>query len=172
MGNRHRWRSEELEFLNNSPQFKYAYSNSRARVLVLQFDGRKLNYPFALLNPRPSLWDYLVRSYKDESHDQAIGYELKSGKRGILTLDQLRSYFREPSNLKQQVLLELTFAAMEGLDETELSGHQIVRRLHTSASQLYRIMDPHTLHKSVDGLLALLEVLGYNVEVTTRPKIT
>jgi hypothetical protein len=40
-----------------------------------------------------------------------------------------------------------------------------VRRLKTSPSQLYRLLDPANYKKSMDEMMRLLAVLGYRVEV-------
>jgi len=45
-----------------------------------------------------------------------------------------------------------------------LSKHEVVRRLKTSPSQLYRLLDPTNDRKSIDEMLRLLSVLGYTVE--------
>ena len=37
-------------------------------------------------------------------------------------------------------------------------------------AQLDRILDPSNVRKSVDSVLAVMEVLGYEVEVTVRKK--
>jgi hypothetical protein len=47
-----------------------------------------------------------------------------------------------------------------------------MRRLGTSASQLYRLLDPANHRKSIDQMVALLGVLGGDVKLTvvTRRK--
>lgn len=66
------------------------------------------------------------------------------------------------------VLWQLTLAAIEHLKQSRLSRRQILRRMRTSSAQLDRILDASNMRKTVDGVLALLEVLGYEVEVTVR----
>ena len=132
---------------------------------------RKLLYPFALLTPRPSTKDRFVHSYGDEKlGQQAIWYVLQSGKQGYLSAEQVLTFYREPSDVKATVLWQLTRAAIEHVKQTGLSRRQILRRMRTSSAQLDRILDASNVRKSVDGVLALLEVLGYEVEVTVRPK--
>jgi hypothetical protein len=46
-----------------------------------------------------------------------------------------------------------------------LSKHELVRRLKTSPSQLYRLLDPANYTKSMDEMCRLLAVLGYRLEV-------
>jgi hypothetical protein len=56
----------------------------------------------------------------------------------------------------------------EAVRESGLSKRELVRRLGTSATQLYRLLDPTNYTKSVDQLLVLLRVLGKQVEVVVR----
>lgn len=54
--------------------------------------------------------------------------------------------------------------------ESPLSKREIVRRLGTSAAQLYRLLDQTNYRKSLDQLLALLQVLNCDVDVVVRAK--
>jgi hypothetical protein len=54
------------------------------------------------------------------------------------------------------------------LKESRLSRREIIRRLGTSASQFYRLLDQTYYEKSVDQMLALLTVLGCQVNVTVE----
>jgi len=46
----------------------------------------------------------------------------------------------------------------------------MIRALGTSASQLYRLLDPTNRSKSVGQMIALLHVLGREVDVVVKPK--
>ena len=172
MGSRRRWPVEEwVEFLNTEPKFTRFYPDYRKKAFVVHLGQRKLLYPFALLTPRPSISDRMVRSFGDEKLGQeAIWYVLQSGKQGLLSAEQVLTFYREPSDVKAMVLWQLTLAAMEHIQHTGLSRRQILRRMRTSSAQLDRILDASNMRKTVDGVLALLEVLGYEVEVTVRRK--
>jgi hypothetical protein len=173
MGSRRRWPVEDwAEYLNTPRKVTRFYPDYRARAFVVQFGQRKLLYPFALLTPRPSTKDRYIRSFGDEKlGQQAIWYVLQSGKQGCLTAEQVLSFFyREPSDVKGDVLWALTMAAINHIKNTSLSRRQILRRMHTSSAQLDRILDASNVRKTVDGVLALLDVLGCEVEVTVRLK--
>jgi hypothetical protein len=173
MGSRRRWPVEEwVTWLNTPRKFTRFYPDYRARAFIVHLGPRKLLYPFALLSPQPSIKDRFVRSFGDEKlGQQAIWYVLQSGKQGFLSAEQVLTFYREPSDVKALVLWQLTLAAIEHLKQTGLSRRQILRRMRTSAAQLDRILDASNVHKTVDSVLALLEVLGYEVEVTVRPKL-
>jgi hypothetical protein len=47
---------------------------------------------------------------------------------------------------------------------SNLSKHEVVRRLRTSPSQLYRLLDSSNYRKSIDEMLRLLTVLGCKIE--------
>jgi hypothetical protein len=51
-----------------------------------------------------------------------------------------------------------------------LSKREIVRRLGTSAAQLYRLLDQTNYRKSVDHMLLLLSVLDCEVDLVVRAK--
>lgn len=56
--------------------------------------------------------------------------------------------------------------ALKLVAESGLSKHELIRRLKTSPSQLYRLLDPANYRKSIDEMLRLLAVLGYRVNMT------
>jgi len=51
-----------------------------------------------------------------------------------------------------------------------LSKREMIRRLGTSATQLYRLLDQTNYRKSVDQLLLLLRVLDCEVDLVVRVK--
>ena len=144
MGNRRRWPTDEwVEFLESRPGFSLVYANHRAQVFVVHLGQRKLQYPFALLDPKPRRWDRFDHYYVDETlGSTAVWYVLQSGKQGLLTAEEVLNYYREPSDVRTRMLCELTYAALEHISSTGFSRSQILKRLHTSPSQLQRILDP------------------------------
>jgi hypothetical protein len=51
-----------------------------------------------------------------------------------------------------------------------LSRREIIRRLGTSATQSYRLLDQTNYRKSIDQLLSLLHVLDCDVHLIVRAK--
>ena len=72
--------------------------------------------------------------------------------------------------MRDLLLHNLTCEALDRLETTTLSKREIIRRLGTSPAQFYRLIDPTNYRKSVDKMLALLQVLGCEVDVTVREK--
>ncbi len=57
------------------------------------------------------------------------------------------------------------------VDESGLSKRELIRRLGTSASQFYRLLDPAYPGKSLGQLLALLHIVDRDVKVVTRGEL-
>jgi hypothetical protein len=98
----------------------------------------------------------------------AFSYVLRSGARGYLHAEQVLDYNRDPSSMRDQLLYRLTLEAQRRVKTSPLSTREIIRRLGTSATQFYRLLDQTNYRKSLDQLLSLLQVLDYDVEVVVR----
>jgi hypothetical protein len=76
--------------------------------------------------------------------------------------------YRRSRYLRDLLLYRLTIEAQKRIAESPLSKREILRRLGTSAAQLYRILDQTNYCKSVDQVLALLQVLNCDVDLVVR----
>jgi AraC-like DNA-binding protein len=56
------------------------------------------------------------------------------------------------------------------LEAEGLSRREIIRRLGTSTSQFYRLLDQTNYRKSVDQMVALLRVLDCDVDIVVRAR--
>ncbi|MGE3152471.1 MAG: helix-turn-helix domain-containing protein [Nitrospiraceae bacterium] len=65
---------------------------------------------------------------------------------------------------------KLTDEAQRRTKVSPLSKREMIRRLGTSATQLYRLLDQTNYRKSIDQLLALLHILDCDVDVLVRTK--
>jgi hypothetical protein len=74
--------------------------------------------------------------------------------------------------LRDVLLYKLTIEAQKRVEASPLSKREIIRRLGTSATQFYRLLDQTNYRKSVDQLLSLLHVLGYDIDLLVRTKTT
>ena len=79
-------------------------------------------------------------------------------------------YNQDPAYLRDRLLYRLTLEAQKRIAEIPLSKREIVRRLGTSAAQLYRLLDQTNYRKSVDQLVSLLQILDCDVKLVVRPK--
>jgi hypothetical protein len=87
-----------------------------------------------------------------------------------LHIDQVLEYNQDPSFLRDALLYKLTVEAQKRVAASPLSRREIVRRLGTSATQFYRLLDQKNCRKSVDRLLSLLQVLDCDVDLVVRTK--
>ena len=91
-------------------------------------------------------------------------YVLASGDEASVHLDAFLDYNKDPDFLRNAALHQLTVEAVKLMKKSNLSKQEVIRRLKTSPSQLYRLLDPANYSKSLDEMLRLVSVLGYRVE--------
>jgi DNA-binding TFAR19-related protein (PDSD5 family) len=97
-----------------------------------------------------------------------VTYVLESGAEGGLHIDHVLEYNEDPRLLSELLTHQLTVEARKRIERARLSRREIVRRMRTSLPQLYRLLDPANTRKSINQLVALLHVLGCDVDVTVR----
>lgn len=85
-------------------------------------------------------------------------------------MEQVLEYNQDPTYLRDLLLYRLTVEAQKRIAESPLFKREIVRRLGTSAAQLYRLLDQTNYRKFVDQVLALLQVLNCDVDLVVRTK--
>lgn len=78
------------------------------------------------------------------------------------------SSFMSPSMRVRIGRYRLTVEALAALEESGLTKREVIRRLRTSPSQFYRLLDTTYFGKSVERMLALLWVLGREVDLFVR----
>ena len=144
--------------------------NNRRKVFELVVEGRTLLFPFTLLRVRPEARNRIRKAYVDrELGNEAFTYGLDDGREDSVHLDEVLEYNKDPHYMRDALLYRLTIEAQMRLKESGLARREIIRRLGTSASQFYRLLDQTNYEKSIDQVLALLTVLGCQVNVTVEP---
>lgn len=152
-------------------KIKSVKPNNRRKAFEVSTHSKSYWFPYANLEVRPSPKNKIERVFVDkELGREAFTYILESGKEGSVHIDHILDYNQDPTYLKEQVLYELTLEAQKRLEKSPLSRREIIRRLGTSASQFYRLVDQTNCKKSIGQLLALLEILGYEVQFVVREK--
>ena len=68
--------------------------------------------------------------------------------------------FQNPGLLNELLLYRPTVQARDAVEESGLSKREMIRRLGTSPSQFYRLLDPTYYGKSVGQLIGLFSILG------------
>ncbi|NNK45079.1 MAG: XRE family transcriptional regulator [Altererythrobacter sp.] len=141
--------------------------NNHRKCFEVKVSRGLLDFPYACLSVAPTASNPVASAHvDDELGREGFTYCLKNGHEDTVHVDHVLFYNRDPAYLKKQLLFELTAEARQCLKRSKLSKREVIRRLGTSASQLYRLLDPTNYRKSVDQMLALLTVLGRAVELS------
>jgi hypothetical protein len=113
--------------------------------------------------------DPLERAFIDRELDrEGFSYVLTSGLEGTVHLEQVLEYNQDPGYLRDALLYKLTIEAQQRVQASPLSKREIIRRLGTSATQYYRLLDQTNYRKTIDQLLSLLHVLDCDVDLVVR----
>jgi len=146
-------------------------ANNRRKAFEVRTSAKTLLLPFAKVDPRPTADDSISRVFVDkELGREGFTYLLESGREGTVHVEQVLEYNQDPDYLRDLLLYKLTIEAQKRLQASGLSKREVIRRLGTSASQFYRLLDQTNYRKSVDRLLSLLHVLDCDVDLVVRTK--
>jgi hypothetical protein len=150
-------------------KIRRAAANSRRKVVEVSVGRRRLVYPFSRLQPKPSAADPIVDIRVDrEIASEGFTYTLASRRRGMVHVEQVLEYNKDPGLLRDRLLYALTLEAQKRLARNSLSRRELIRRLRTSPAQFYRLLDQTNYRKSVDQMLGLLQTLDCDVRLTFR----
>jgi len=147
--------------------------NNRRKAFLVKSSNKSFWLPYSKVDPQPTGNDPIVRVFVDkELGGDGFGYVLESGKKSTVHSEQVLEYNQDAHYLRDALLYKLTVEAQKRVHASPLSKREIIRRLHTSATQFYRLLDQTNYRKSVDQLLSLLHVLDCDVELLVRSKPT
>ena len=145
--------------------------NNRKKAFEIRVSTRTLLFPYSKTDPRPTPDDPVARVFVDrEIGREGFTYVLESGQTGTVHVEQVLDYNQDPNHMRDLLLYRLTLEAQKRIDTSPLSKREIIRRLGTSAAQLYRLLDQTNYRKSIDQLLSLLQVLDCDVDLVVRAK--
>ena len=140
--------------------------NNRRHLFEVHTPRQDFVFPYAKADPPPSADDRIVEVFVDsELGREAFTYRLASGAEGSVHLDAVLEYNEDPAYMADLTLYRLTQQARARFESSGLSAREVARSLGTSPTQLYRLLDPTNYTKSLRQLMALLYVVGYDVEV-------
>jgi len=145
--------------------------NNRKKAFEVRTHSKVLTFPFVKADPPPTGIDPVCNVVVDkELGREGFVYTLESGVEGTVHIEQVLEYNQDPGYLRELLLYKLTIEAQKRVKESALSKREIIRRLGTSATQFYRILDQTNYRKSVDQVLNLLHVLECDVDLVVREK--
>jgi hypothetical protein len=146
-------------------------ANNRRKAFEIEVRDDLLLFPYARLRIRPERQNRVVEVYVDpELGREAFTYVLENGEEDSVHIDEVLEYNEDPDYLRNLLLYKLTVEVQERVSASQLSKREIIRRLGTSASQFYRLLDQTNYRKSLGQLLALLHVLDCDVDLVVRKR--
>jgi hypothetical protein len=147
------------------------FVNAHKRCFEVSLADRVYDFPYVKCEPAPSGRDPVLAAEVDpEIGNEGFTYVLRSGAEGTVHVDQVLEYNRDPAYVRDALVYDLTLQAQARVESSGLSKREIIRRLNTSATQFYRLLDQTNQAKTVDQMLRLLAVLDCDVrfEVVAR----
>jgi hypothetical protein len=145
--------------------------NNKRKAFEVAASGKKYVFPYVKVRPSPTSDDSVSRVYVDkELGGEGFTYELQSGKTGAVHVEQVLEFNRDPNYLRDLMLYKLTLEAQRRIAQSPLSKREIIRRLGTSATQFYRLLDQTNYKKSLDQLVSLLQLLECDVDLVVRAR--
>jgi hypothetical protein len=143
--------------------------NNHKKVFVLRTYKDRYEYPYALLDTKPTDDGRIVKAFVDpELGREAFTYRLESGAEDSVHIDRVLEYSRDPSYLRELLLYKLTLEAKKLVDASPLGIRELSRRLGTSPTQLYRVLDEENNRKSLDRVFDLLAVLQCRIDIRSK----
>jgi len=142
------------------------FTNAHKRCFEVALTDRAYDFPYVKCDPAPSGRDPVTSVAVDpEIGQEGFTYVLRSGAEGTVLVDQVLEYNRDPAYFRDALVYDLTLQAQARVETSGLSKREIIRRLNTSATQFYRLLDQTNQAKTVDQMLRLLAVLDCDVKV-------
>lgn len=144
--------------------------NNHRRSFQIELAGRgTLSFPYGKADPAPTPEDPIDEVFVDpELGCEGVTYRLESGREGSVLSDHVLEYHKDPSTMRDLLLHQLTVEAVRRVEVSPLGIREISRRLSTSPTQLYRLLDTTNSHKTIDRMVELLQVLDAEVEVRVK----
>ena len=141
-------------------------TNNHKKAFELRTWKDRYEYPYAMLDTQPTNDDKIVKAYVDpELGNEAITYELASGTEDTIHIDRILEYNRDPSYMRDLLLYKLTLEAKRLVESSPVGIRELGRRLGTSPTQIYRLLDEENTRKSLDRIFELLSVLQCRIDI-------
>ena len=148
-------------------------ANNRRRAFEVSTRSRTLLFPYVMAEPISSSQDKVTSVEVDrELGSEGFTYTLESGLEGTVHIDHVLEYNKDPSYVADLLLYKLTIEVQRALKRSSLGTRELIRRLGTSPSQFYRLLDQTNYKKSVRQMLVLLYLLDCEVDVVIKRRKT
>lgn len=145
--------------------------NNRKKAFEVRTPTKTFLFPYVKLDPPIAAGDRVIRAFVDkELGHEGFTYVLQSGREGTVHIEQILEYNQDPTYLRDLLLYKLTLEAQKRVEASPVAKREIIRRLGTSATQFYRLLDQTNYRKSLDQLLSLLQILDCEVDFVVHTK--
>ena len=152
-------------------KIKKVQANNHRKCFEITISKGALSLPYSKAEVVPTAQNKISEIFIDkELGSQWVTYRLASGKEGSIPLDAFLEYNQDPEYLTKILLHRLTIDALVKVKKSGLSRRELARGLKTSPAQLYRLLDPANYSKTIDQMIKLLAVLGYEVDYQIIPE--
>jgi hypothetical protein len=143
--------------------------NNRRKDFVATVGERSLHFPYSKASPQPGGRNPVIRAYIDpELGSEAFTYVLADQREGTIHVDHVLEYNEDPHYMWELFVHKLTVEVKKRLKESDVPKREIVRRLRTSPSQLYRLLDEDRASKSLHQIFAILHTLDCDIDLVVK----
>ena len=148
-------------------KIKKVIANNRKKAFEVTTAKATYEFPYSRLSLKPDEKNPIEEVFSDaEIAHEGFTFQLKSGDGDTVMMDQVLEYNKDPEYLRQMLLFKLTVKAKERLNECKMSKREVIRRMGTTPTQFYRLIDQTNTHKSIDQMIKLLAAMDCPVDVT------
>ncbi len=143
--------------------------NNKKKHFELTTSSKEYVFPYSRLKLKPTLTNKISDVYVDsELGNEAFTYTLESGKEDTIHIDQVLDYNADLDYLTNMLLYKLTLKAQQLIKKNKVNKREIIRRMQTSPTQFYRLLDQTFYNKSIDQMIKLLSALDCTVDIVFK----
>lgn len=140
--------------------------NNRKKAFEITTPRATYEFPYSRLRLKPSTDDPVQEVFPDpEVGQNGFTYRLVSGQEDTVLMDQVLEYTKDSEYLRQALLFKLTLKAQERIRELGISRREVIRRMGTTPTQFYRLIDQKNAGKTLDQMLKLMVALDLQVDL-------
>ena len=143
----------------NHKKFRKVKADNKKKVFHLEYtSGLKLECPYSALG--------IHHKVTSAAPDPEVGghsfyFILDNGDKNYVPYDQPLHIEQNPEFIKNQTLYEVTKQLNQFIRLAKISKRELARRLHTSLSQLLRLLDTTNYKKELSRLIEIATLLNY-----------
>ena len=148
-------------------RIKSVVANNRKRAFDITVQPKaNFEFPFSKLSLIPTIKNPIVHVAPDsELGFTGFTFTLKDGAEDIVLMDQVLEYAQDPEFQRKALLFKMTMEAKTRIDQLKVKKRELIRRMNTTPTQFYRLLDQTNTHKTIDQMVKLLNALDCSVDV-------